>query len=122
MYVHQLKQLLNQAMPDISAAAKEQLLLHQFLSGLPQEVSKQLRATGATTTLTDAVERAKLLMTIEYHSEAAAITTKQPSNSEFLQLQQRSLIYQSKWLHCHFAGWGNLKAVWKCEDVSYVTK
>ena len=41
MYVHQLKQLLNQAMPDISAAAKKQLLFHQFLSGLPQEVSKQ---------------------------------------------------------------------------------
>ena len=89
MYVHQLKQLLNQPMPDISAAAKEQLLLHQFLSGLPQEVSKQLRATGVTTTLTDAVERAKLLMTIEYHSEAAAIATKQTSNNEFLQLQQQ---------------------------------
>ena len=86
MYVHQFKQLLNQAMPDISAAAKEQLLLHQFLSGLPQEVSKQLRATGATTTLTGAVERAKLLMTIEHHGETAAITTKQP---EFLQLQQQ---------------------------------
>ena len=84
MYVHQLKQLLNQAMPDIPAAAKEQLLLHQFLSGLPQEVSKQLRATGTATTLTDAVERAKLLMTIE-HCEVAA-TTKQP---EFLQLQQQ---------------------------------
>ena len=46
MYIHQLKRLLNQAMPDIPAAAKEQLLLHQFLSGLPQEVVKQLRATG----------------------------------------------------------------------------
>ena len=84
MYVHQLKQLLNQAMPDIPAAAKEQLLLHQFLSGLPQEASKQLRATGTATTLTDAVERAKLLMTIEHHKVAA--TTKQP---EFLQLQQQ---------------------------------
>ena len=28
MYVHQLKQLLGQAMPDISADVKEQLLLH----------------------------------------------------------------------------------------------
>ena len=89
MYVHQLKQLLNQAMPDISADAREQLLLHQFLSGLPQEVSKQLRATGATTKLKDAMEWAKLLMTIEHHTESAAITTKQSSNSEFLQLQQQ---------------------------------
>ena len=109
-------------MPDISAAAKEQLVLHQFLSGLPQEVSKQLRATGVMTTLTDVVERAKLLMTIEYHSEAAAVTTKKSSNSKFYDYSNSSLIYQSKWLHCHFAGWGNLKAVWKCEDVSYVTK
>ena len=85
MYIHQLKQLLNQAMPEISTAGKEQLLLHQFLSELPQEVSKQLRATGATTTLTGAVERAKFLMTIEHRGETAAITTKQP---EYLQLEQ----------------------------------
>lgn len=56
LYVHQLKQLLNQAMPDISDAPKEQLLLHQILSGLPPDVSKQLRATNAITTLTDAVQ------------------------------------------------------------------
>ena len=52
LYVHQLKQLLSQAMPDISNAAREQFLLHQFLSQLPQDVSKQLRAMGAMTTLT----------------------------------------------------------------------
>ena len=84
MYVHQLKQLLNQAMPDISADTREQLLLHQFFSGLLQEVSKQLRATGAMTMLKDAVEQAKLLMTIEHHSESAAIKAKQSSNSEFV--------------------------------------
>ena len=42
LYVHKLKQLLNQAMPNISAETAEQLLLHQFLTGLPHEVSKQL--------------------------------------------------------------------------------
>ena len=46
LYVHELKQLLNQVMPEISAQTTEQLLLHQFLTGLPHEVSKQLRATG----------------------------------------------------------------------------
>lgn len=89
LYIHQLKQLLSQAMPDIPATAREQLLLHQFLSGLPQEVSNQLRATGATTTLTEVIERAKLLMTIEHHSEAAAVTAKQASDSEFSLLQQQ---------------------------------
>ena len=50
VYVHQLKQLLNQAMPDLAAPAKEQLLLHQFLAGLPEDISKQLRTTGITNT------------------------------------------------------------------------
>ena len=68
LYVHELKQLLNQAMPDISVETTEQLLLHQFLTGLPHEVSKQLRATGATDTLKAAVERAKILMTVEQHT------------------------------------------------------
>ena len=56
VYVHQLKQLLTQAMPDIADAARDQLLLYQFLSGLPQEVSKQLRAMGVTDSLKTAVE------------------------------------------------------------------
>ena len=89
LYVHQLKQLLSQAMPDISNAVREQLLLHQFLSGLPQDVSKQLRAMGATATLAVAMQRARLLMTIEDQGETAAISTKQPSANEFLQLQQQ---------------------------------
>ena len=87
LYVHKLKQLLSQAMPDISAPTAEQLLLHQFLTGLPLEVSKQLRATGATTTLKIAVERAKIIMTVEQQAAVAA-TQPQPTN-EFLQLQQQ---------------------------------
>ena len=35
LYAHDLKQLLTQAMPDMTAPAKEQLLLHQFLTSLP---------------------------------------------------------------------------------------
>ena len=42
LYVHELKQLLDQVMPETSAQTTEQLLLHQFLTGLPHEVSKQL--------------------------------------------------------------------------------
>ena len=40
LYVHELKHLLQQAMPDLQAAAKEQQLLHQFLTGLPAAVSE----------------------------------------------------------------------------------
>jgi len=57
-------------MPDISAQTMEQLLLHQLLMGLPIEVSKQLRATGATDTLKTVVERAKILMTVEQYAPA----------------------------------------------------
>lgn len=54
--------LLYQAMPGLAAEAKQQLLLHQFLTGLPISVSQQLRATDDTNVLDQVVERAKLLM------------------------------------------------------------
>ena len=38
--------LLLQAMPDLDTTTRDQLLLHQFVAGLPQAVSPQLRATG----------------------------------------------------------------------------
>ena len=88
LYVHELKQLLTQAMPDIAVAAKEQLLFHQFLTGLPYEISKQLRANGVTT-LPQAVERAKILMTVEEHSLQAPVAAAQPKPTELLQLQQQ---------------------------------
>lgn len=90
LYVHELKQLLNQAMPEITAQTKEQLLLHQFLTGLPHEVSKQLRATGATDTLKTALERAKILMTVEQHTPVNPVAAAQPKpTTEFHQLQQQ---------------------------------
>ena len=89
VYLHQLKQLLNQAMPDLAAAAKEQLLLHQFLEGLPQDISKQLRATGVTNTLSEAVERAKLIMAVDCHKQAAAVSTEQTSTGDIQQLQEQ---------------------------------
>ena len=44
MFIHELKTLLNRAMPDMDVATRDQLLLHQFLAGIPLGVSKQLRA------------------------------------------------------------------------------
>ena len=46
VFVHELKRLMDQAMPDTDAATRKQLLTHQFLMGTPDEVSTQLRATG----------------------------------------------------------------------------
>ena len=44
--IHKLKQLSKKVMPNADAATRKQLLLHQFVSGLPAHIGKQLRATG----------------------------------------------------------------------------
>jgi len=51
---------------------RDQLLLHQFFSGLLQEVNKQLRAMGATNSLKTALEHTKVLMTMEQYGDATA--------------------------------------------------
>ena len=77
LFVHDLKRLLEQAMPDLDASAREQLLLHQFMAGIPAAVGRQLRTTGDTNKLDATVERARLLMSLDVHEEAtAAIQTE----------------------------------------------
>ena len=39
LFIHDLKKLLDRAMPDVDATARGQLLLHQFQAGLPAAVS-----------------------------------------------------------------------------------
>lgn len=67
LYANGLRKLLTHATPDIAAASKEPLLLHQFLSEIPEPISRQLRTSGEIKTLDRAIERARLrlLMTIE---------------------------------------------------------
>ena len=56
LFIHDLKQLLDQAIPDLPNEAKEQLLLHQFLAGIPSAISKQLHSAGNTRALDTTVE------------------------------------------------------------------
>ena len=65
LFLQDLKQKLQHAMPDVTGAAREQLLLHQFLAGLPVSISKQLRVAGDVTRVETALERARLLMALE---------------------------------------------------------
>ena len=60
LYVHHLKKLLERAMPTVDNAVRDQLVLHQFVAGLPQEMACQLRATGDTSELNATVEKARL--------------------------------------------------------------
>ena len=72
MFVHKLKRLLDQTIPGIDAAKLKQLLLHQFLIGIPVDVSKQLRAVGEIKYLDRLIQRTKLLMTLDYSENTAA--------------------------------------------------
>ena len=56
VYIHNLKVLIERAMPDIDATSCGQLLLHQFLAGIPGHVHQQLRAMSNTTDLQRVVE------------------------------------------------------------------
>ena len=90
LYLHDLKRLLKQAMPELAAAAAKPLLLHQFLAGLPGPISRQLRAVGVADDLDAVVERAKLLMAVnEQEISTAAVSTRATEFDELRsQMQQ----------------------------------
>ena len=88
VFVHQLKRLLHQAMPTVDAGTQMQLLLHQFVTGLPSRVSKQLWAVGEINNLDKVIEKAKLLLTMDEQESTAVIkTTERPLEVEALQQQ-----------------------------------
>ena len=82
LYLYDLKRLLQQAMPELEANASKFLLLHQFLSGLPASISRQLRATGDTKELDAVVQRAEVLMAVSEQEQAAAMTVAPQSPRE----------------------------------------
>jgi len=53
------------AIPGMNKEVKDPLLLHQFVAGLPEPITKQLRASGEVKTLEAAVTCSRLLMTID---------------------------------------------------------
>ena len=87
LYLHDLKRLLQQAMPGLAENASNPLLLHQFLSGLPGSISRQLHASGDTKDLGAVVQRAKVLMTVMEHEQTAALTSTSTTSSEVDQLK-----------------------------------
>ena len=97
VFLHDLKWLLDQAMPEAEAATRTQLVLHQFITGLPVHVSKQLRATSEVSDLDKVLERARasLLLTIEKQEKSAAIEAKDgPYEVEALREQISALTEQ----------------------------
>ena len=83
-------------MPGLEANTKKQLVLHQFLAGLPSTVSRQLRAAGETKNLETAVERAKLLLALgeQDNVKPAAAVSEQDDSLELLRTQMTKLTEQ----------------------------
>ena len=95
VFVHDLKKLLGQAMSNLDAAARDQLLLHQFLAGILAVIGQQLRATGEAKTLEAAVERARLLAMMTLDDQAhAAVVREEASDVEQLKEQIGKLTEQ----------------------------
>ena len=69
-------------MPDADSQTRTQLLVHQFLTGILVEVSKQLRAAGEIENLETILQRAQLLLkkkqmdTVETLTEQVTALTK----------------------------------------------
>ena len=81
VFVHELKHLLDHGMPEADVTTRKQLLIHQFLTGVPVEVSKQLRAIGKVNDLDKLVQRAKLIMTLDCGEKSAAVGLKQQTDT-----------------------------------------
>ena len=70
-------------MSTADAATRQQLLIHQFLTGMPTEVSKRLRASGEIDDLSQLIQSAKLLLTInakEKPEEKSGAPASQPDS------------------------------------------
>ena len=63
-------------MKGLAKQACDQLLIHQFLVGLSESVSQQLRVIGNTWNLNRLAERAKIMIMAMEQERVSAITTK----------------------------------------------
>ena len=89
VYVHELKKHLDQAMPALDTGVRDQLLLHQFLAGIPCDISKPIRTASDVKTLDQATERARLLIAVDGDgpSPVAALSDSIAYSSQLQELQ-----------------------------------
>lgn len=73
-YLFNLKRLLGRALPDLDGVAKEALLLHHFIDGLPKHIGQQIRAIPEIKTAQDALVRARLLYVSDVDSDPVTQT------------------------------------------------
>ena len=79
-------------MPDVGGAARDQILLHHFLAGLPVQICKQLWAAGDVRSMEIALEQARLLMSLEAEQQQTlynATVTSVPQDQQVQQLKEQ---------------------------------
>ena len=76
-------------MPEAEAATRQKLLIHQFLTGLPADISKQLRAVGEIEELDKTVQRARLLMTLTEKEKSVAIEQQRANTNHVEALKEQ---------------------------------
>ena len=89
VYAYELKKLLDQVMPDLDIGTRDQLLLHQFLAGIPRDISKPIHLASNVKSLDQATERARLLMAVDSEgpSPVAAVSDTTAYSSQLQELQ-----------------------------------
>ena len=79
-FLYSIKQLLRKAVPGMEEDSREQLLLHRFLSGVPENLSRSVRTSQDITCVGEALKKVKLLMI--YQNSDSLIAPVRPAVSE----------------------------------------
>ena len=58
-FLYAIKRLLVRAIPEMDEGSREQLLLHMFLSGIPEQFSRSIRASTDVRSVHDTLQRVK---------------------------------------------------------------
>ena len=82
----ELKRLLDHAMTRLVKKAYDQLMIHQFLVGLPESMSQQLQVIGDTGNSDRLPEKAKIMITAMEQERVSAIS---PKESEDYQVKEQ---------------------------------
>jgi hypothetical protein len=101
-FLFNLKRLLDRALPDLEGQAKEDILLHHFIDGLPRNIGQQLRGLPEVTTTAEALTRARLLSTsLNTDIPVASVNNAQvhPTNSRLDRIEEMVVKLSEKLAH-----------------------
>ena len=109
-------------MPEWTAKVTKQLLIHQFLAGLPASLSRQLQAGGNTTDLDELVQRAKILMVVDSDERLTAAVHLDTSEVLELKSQIQELTAQVAVLKVAQKSDRNLPQCYYCKQWGHVQR